>query len=357
MEQTIAGATATATHGSGRHCLSHYICKLRIATYDGQGKPVVQEITGGEELKAARCSLGSMGIVTEVVIPIRKQYFIEEHFCEYEDLNAVLAAEEEYPIQQFFLVPWRWTYLAQHRRETRSKRSCHASLYRAFWTFGMDRAFHWIIIALARWSPDFVTKFAFRSVLAMLVPRKWRVVDRSDRQLTMQHQLFRHIETELFVRQSRLAEMLDFTKWILQCSGGDEVQGRSEWDAAINECGVSTEFARLKGAYRHHYPICIRKVQADDGLITMSGSDDDEAWYAISFISYIHPSKRSGFFQFADTLTLLSAHLFSCRPHWGKHHNLSLDILKKLYPHYDKFKEVRDRLDPTDVFIPVWMSD
>ena len=30
-EQTIAGATSTGTHGSGRHCLSNYIQAVRVA--------------------------------------------------------------------------------------------------------------------------------------------------------------------------------------------------------------------------------------------------------------------------------------------------------------------------------------
>ncbi len=77
-EQTLAGATATATHGSGRHCLSHYICELRLAGYDSAGNPSVRVISEADELNAARCSLGAMGIVTEVTIPIRQQYSIEE---------------------------------------------------------------------------------------------------------------------------------------------------------------------------------------------------------------------------------------------------------------------------------------
>jgi FAD/FMN-containing dehydrogenase len=356
-EQTIAGATATATHGSGRHCLSHYIRSMRLATYDAQGSPVIRDITAGEELQAACCSLGALGIVTEVVIPIRPQYFIEEHFQQYAQLDAVLEAEAEYPLQQFFLIPWKWTFLVQHRREAKAVRSWHAPLYRAYWTWGMDHGLHWIIIAIARWLPDFSGPLAFRALLPFLVPRRWRVVDRSDRQLTMQHQLYRHIETELFVTKSRLAEMLSLTRWLLQYSAGENVTDHDVWAAAINDCGLSTQFKQLKGSYRHHYPICIRKVQADNGLITMSGSDGDEPWYAISFISYVHPDQRAGFFLFSEFITLLSIHLYSCRPHWGKHHELSPDAWRKLYPQYGKFQEIRDRLDPTNAFLPDWMCD
>lgn len=353
-EQTIAGATATATHGSGRHCLSHYICSLRLATYDADGNPVVREIADGDELRAACCSLGAMGVVTEVTIPIRRQYAVEEHFREYDRCEKVIAAEEEYPIQQFFYIPWRWNYLAQHRRETKASRSWHASFYRAFWTFGMDHGLHWIIIALARWLPDKFCPFAFRFLLANLVPRNWRVVDRSDRQLTMQHHLYRHIETELFVKKSNLPEMFELTKWLIELCAGREQAGRNEWTAAIDESGLASEFEQLKGCYRHHYPICIRKVLADKGLISMSGSAGDEPWYAVSLISYASVDKRSGFLQFASAITRLSIRLFAARPHWGKHYppNIAFD---NLYADYGKFLDIRDRVDPTESFLPTWM--
>ena len=32
--QTIAGATSTGTHGSGRHSMSHYVEEVRLARYD-----------------------------------------------------------------------------------------------------------------------------------------------------------------------------------------------------------------------------------------------------------------------------------------------------------------------------------
>ena len=37
-EQSIAGAIATGTHGSGKHSLSHYVQSLRIASFDATGE-------------------------------------------------------------------------------------------------------------------------------------------------------------------------------------------------------------------------------------------------------------------------------------------------------------------------------
>src|SRR5262245_15992433 len=101
-EQSIAGAAATGTHGSGRNSLSHYPQSVRLACYDPHtGEPTVREISTGPELRAIRCSLGSLGIVTSVRIPIRGQYQIEEHFRRYDRLEQVLEQEADYDLQQF----------------------------------------------------------------------------------------------------------------------------------------------------------------------------------------------------------------------------------------------------------------
>src|SRR3954447_3021094 len=131
-EQTIAGAISTGTHGSGRPSMSNFIDEIRLATFDASGVPVIRTISGGDELRAARCSLGSMGVIVSVGFWPRPAYRVEEHFRQYEDLGGVLAKENEYPLQQFFLVPWWWKYLAQHRRETAAPRSVWATLYRLY---------------------------------------------------------------------------------------------------------------------------------------------------------------------------------------------------------------------------------
>src|SRR5262245_28881736 len=158
-EQSIAGAAATGTHGSGRHSMSHYVEAVRLACYDPHtGEPTIREISSGPELRAARCSLGCLGIVTSVCLAIRLQYQIEEHFRRYERLEQVLEHEVTYDLQQFFLVPWRWDYFAQHRREVDRPRSRLAPLYRLYWGVGMDVGLHILVRLLARWLPAWCTR-------------------------------------------------------------------------------------------------------------------------------------------------------------------------------------------------------
>ncbi len=87
----------------GRHSLSHYVIGVRVARYDSHsGSAVIVDITDGDELRAARCSLGCLGVILSVKIQCRPKYLVEEHFREYVKLDDVLSAEQEYPLQQFY---------------------------------------------------------------------------------------------------------------------------------------------------------------------------------------------------------------------------------------------------------------
>ena len=150
-EQTVAGAISTGTHGSGRNSLSHYVLSVRIARYSPvSGQAVIDEIDDGEELRAARCSLGCLGVIVSVNMQCRPLYAVEELFREYRCLADVIEAEREFPLQQFYLVPWRWTYFAQHRRETKLPRSKLASLYHWYRFLVFDVAMHCLILFLVR---------------------------------------------------------------------------------------------------------------------------------------------------------------------------------------------------------------
>lgn len=355
-EQTIAGAAATGTHGSGKHSLSHYIDEVRIAHFDPvTGEPLIRCISAGNELRAARCALGCMGVVLSVAIRCRPQYLLEQHFQLTVNLEDVLDAEGEYPQQQFYLLPFRWDYLVQHRRESSKNVNWLSWLYRLYWFLTVDVALHIVVIALRRWlrSNSGIRAF-FKYLVPIAVIRGWRVIDRSQNLLTMQHELFRHIEVEIFVLRQHLPAALNYTKQLLQYLDGDrQAIERATWkqlvihglDGNVEECG----------SYTHHYPICIRKVLSDDTLISMASGAED-AYYALSFISYDRPTERASFFTFADLLVKTTAQLFDARPHWGKYCPIDAATASRLYPMLSEFGSVCDQRDPSHVFRNAWTA-
>lgn len=356
-EQTIAGAISTGTHGSGKHSFSHYAVEIRVAIYDPKtGEPIIKRICDGFELHAARCALGCMGIILSVTLPCQPQYMVEEHFRFYDGLDQVLKAEEDYPIQQFFLLPHNWRFMAQHRRTVETRRSLHAPLFHIYWFLGVDLGLHLILLLMTRIIRSrSLIRFFYRRIVPWTMVRGWRVVDKSQRMLTMEHELFRHIEIELFVKHSRLGKLLEFVYLLLlHCDGCTSAISDDVW-RQLEAAGLKSPLEELNGRYTHHYPICIRKVLPDDTLISMA-SGDDEPYYAVSFINYNVPSRREDFLAFASFLAHATALLYAARPHWGKVCPFDSDLTEKLYPRLNEFCRICDGLDPGGAFRNSWVD-
>jgi L-gulono-1,4-lactone dehydrogenase len=356
-EQTMAGAISTGTHGSGKSSLSHYIAEVRIATYDtATGEPVIRTISDGLELRAARCSLGCLGVIVSVGLWTCPQYRVEEHFCLYKTLDEVLAAEHEYPLQQFYFMPWSWRFYAHHRREVTQPRSWLAPLYRLYCFLAFDLGLHVLMQVPAKWwRSRWATHFFFRHLLPWSVIRHWKVTDKSQAMLVMKHELFRHIEIEVFVKRSRLDAAVSFVVELLRHFDGEPNALSPATQQRLQSLGLLESLVPCAGSYTHHYLICGRRVLPDDTLISLASSDDED-YYALSFISYARPCDRESFFQFAEHLVRTTAALFQARPHWGKHCPIDSATVAALYPHLAQFRNVCSRLDPTGRFRNEWVS-
>lgn len=286
----------------------------------------------------------------------RSQYCVEEHFYRYRNLDDVLTAEERFPLQQFFFVPWLWSYFAQHRREVVAPRSFLAKIYRGYFFCTFDIAFHLVVLAIARvLRSRRLAKVFYRFIMPFTVIRNWRVVDRSSDMLVMEHQLFRHIEIEVFVTRSKLAGILLYVEEILRHADGQPNAISSASRDRLASHGLWGPVEDLKGQFTHHYPICVRKVLPDDTLISMA-SGGTEPHYAISFISYARPDERESFFAFAEVLCHTTAALFDARPHWGKVCPLTETEASRLYLDLPRFRSECEQHDPSGTFRNDWVS-
>lgn len=356
-EQALAGAISTGTHGSGKNSLSHYAAEVRIATYDPEtGEPVILTISGGPELRAARCSLGCVGVILSISLWAVPCYRVEEHIRRHSTLNDVLASESEYPLQQFYFQPWSWEYYGQHRRVASSPRSWLAPLYRLYFFLTFDIGMHVVLLfLLRRLKSRSWLKFFYRWLLSWTVIRGWRVVDGSSAMLIMEHELFVHIEIEVFVKRSRLPGALSFVSELLRHFDGDSGALSSTIRDSLASRGLLDSILPCAGSYTHHYPICVRRILPDDTLLSMA-SGDGEDWYAISIISLAKPREREGFFLFANYLAQTTAALFEARFHWGKHCPIDANMVETLYPHLAEFRAVCQELDPGGRFRNEWTS-
>ena len=358
-EQTVAGATSTATHGSGNHSLSHFIQAVEIAHFDDQtGQPKLSRIDSGAELEAARCAIGLLGVVTKITFHCRPRYNVQEHSTAHASLSDVLDQETEFPLQQFYLMPWSWVYFGHHRVETERPRSRLRRVYRWYCFTVIDVGLHVVMFLLAKiLKQAWAIRFFFKRVLPFTILRQWKVVDDSHAMLTMEHELFRHIEIEVFVQRSKLQATVDFLSDVVKLCGRNESNDRQSMQPWMEQLGDHQDLSERQGQYVHHYPICFRRIRCDDALMSMAApSDSNEDWFAISFISYQWPSERDGFFKFANFIGPAIAKLFDGRCHWGKYNPLDRDTNERLYPRIKEFREIVDRYDPQGNFKNDWLE-
>jgi FAD/FMN-containing dehydrogenase len=360
-EQSVAGATATGTHGSGKHSLSHYVEAVSIAHYDElSGEAKITVVDAGPELHAARCSLGLMGVIVSLKFRCRPCYNIEERALAHDSLASVLALETNYPQQQFYLMPWSWRYFGHHRVETAANRSWYASLYRAYCFGVVDVGLHVVVFILVKLLKlAWPVRFFYQRVLPLTIIRNWKTVDNSTDMLIMEHELFRHVEIEVFVRRSQLERATQLLIDVISVFGDQELLNPQATRACLEESGRWDELAQHRGKYVHHYPICFRRIQPDATLISMASpaSEQEEDWYAISLISYQWPAERQGFFAFADFVGPTFAALFGGRCHWGKYNPLDRQAIKGTYPAEEEFQNIVQRFDPAGVFKNDWLRE
>jgi D-arabinono-1,4-lactone oxidase/FAD binding domain len=352
-EQTVAGAISTSTHGCGKNSLSHYVQEIRFAAYNNQtGEPEIFTVNSGEELRAARCSIGCMGIIISVKLEVIPKYYIAESKGVFDSIEGTLKDEEQYPLQQTYLIPYYWAYIVQRRQIVEAdayKLGTRLLYYRLYWLLISDILFHLNIkfINMISGNSNKLFSFFYSSVFPYLVIDPNGVVDKSHRQLVMKNQLFKHFEIELFVKKSNFPKTMSLVEDLLKVAAGTESEVSTNTFEQLKKIGLHDKLNELKGKHVHHYPICIRKVLPDDAMMSTCSSDK-ESYYSVSFICY--RKDRIGFKFFADFLTEATFKLFNARLHWGKHFSHDREKVSVLYPELGKFREICRKYDPSGVF-------
>lgn len=354
-KQTMAGAIATATHGSGRASLSHYVSSICVAAYDPEsGKARMFEWESGDALRAARCGLGCTGILLSVRIRVERDYLIEEKTQWFDRIDDILAQEGNYPRQQFYLIPWSWGWYAQLRRplgaESGVGPSSTARIHRVFRRVGVDMMLNGVVRLMSgplRWTD--AIRWFYRRVFPLIARSGMHVTDHSSHILTMRHDLYTHVEMELFVPAPHVTNAAAFVEWVLRWCGGESPQIPEALFHDDFGRDVKSEIEALRGGYVHDYPITFRRVLQDDTLISMTSGDEADAWYAISLITY--QDDRTPFFRVASFIAASMASAYRARPHWGKICPLDTEQIAALYPSLTRFRAHCASVDPDRVFV------
>jgi L-gulonolactone oxidase len=90
------------------------------------------------------------------------------------------------------------------------------------------------------------------------------------------------------------------------------------------------------------FPLEVRFSAADDAFLSPSAGRD-------SCYIAVHQYRGMEFETYFRGVEAIMRE-YGGRPHWGKRHYRSAAELSALYPDWDRFRAVRDRLDPGRVF-------
>ncbi|MFE7570747.1 D-arabinono-1,4-lactone oxidase [Streptomyces sp. NPDC057539] len=313
MEQTVAGATSTGTHGTGRDSASiaTQIRALELVTADGSPLRCSAD-ENPEVFAAARIGLGALGVVTAVTLAVEPVFLLtaREEPMAFDRVTAEFdqhVAENEH--FEFYWFP--------HTGNCNTKRNNRSAGHAA----PPGRLGGWIDDELLSNGAFQVACSLGRAVPAS-IPALAKISSRA-----LSARTYTDIPYKVFTspRRVRFVEM-------------EYALPREAAIGALREVKAMIERSPL----RVSFPVEIRTAPADD--ITLSTASGRESAY-IAVHLYRGTPYRS---YFTAVERIMTAH--GGRPHWGKIHTRDAAYLSGVYPRFDEFTALRDRLDPDRLF-------
>jgi FAD-linked oxidoreductase len=309
--QSISGATSTGTHGTGSAFggLATQIVALTLVTGDGTLLHI-SETENAELLPAARLGLGALGIIVDVTVQCVPAFLL--HAVEIaEPLDEVLDAflERSAAVDHFEFYWFPHTQTALTKTNTRLATDAPRA--------PLPRVGRWVDDELLANGVYRVT-CALGSVVPPLVPGFSRMAEKLSGRRD-----FTDLSPRVFVtnRTVRFREM----EYAIPLESVPD---------ALREVRALIE----KRGWKISFPIEVRSAAADDlWLSTASGR-------ATGYIAVHRYYRENPVDYFTAVEAIMRAH--GGRPHWGKMHYQDAESLRTVYPHFDDFVAVRDRLDP-----------
>jgi len=311
--QSLAGAIATGTHGTGARLpnLSAQVEGIELILADGSERA----LDGGDLLRAARIGLGALGVVVAVTlrcVPSFKLRGVDRP----ERLLDVLATLDERAHADHFEF---WTFphspLALTRTNTRTDAERKMPGRRREWFEDvlMDNHAFALLNRIGRRWPQAIP--AINRGASRVASRRERV-DWSFR----------------IFASPRLVRFTEMEYAVPRAAGPDAVRGARE----------------ILARHPVTFPVEFRLVAADDALLSPAYRRDS-AYVAVHVYEGMEWEA-----PFREVEALMSS--LGGRPHWGKWSFLGAEELAPRYPEWDAFQAVRNELDPGGTFENAWVT-
>ncbi|KOG39676.1 D-arabinono-1,4-lactone oxidase [Streptomyces decoyicus] len=318
MEQTVAGAAATGTHGTGRDSASiaAQITALELVTADGS----VLTCSAAENpdvFAAARLGLGALGVVSELTFAVEPEFLLtaREEPMAFDEVTArfdELVAENEH--FEFYWFPH--TGSCNTKRNNRSQGPAAPPGKVSGWVEDelLSNGVFQLVCTIGRAVPAAIPGIAKISSRALSA------------------RTYTDIPYKVFTspRRVRFVEM-------------EYALPRAAAVAALGELKALVE----RSDFKVSFPVEVRTAPADD--ITLSTASGRDTVYLAVHMYRGTPYEA----YFAAAERIMTAH--DGRPHWGKLHTRDAAYLADAYPRFGEFTAVRERLDPERRFANAYL--
>jgi L-gulonolactone oxidase len=318
--QTVAGAIATATHGTGLRVgnLSSYVTGARIA--NGLGELLtISAHSQADRLPAIACHLGQLGGLIEVSMRVVEDFDLEVSEALLDVESALDRMDDD--LQSDHL---RLHYLpgADKTFQWRATRIAPAAPGKAFSPARNHHAF------------SFFEKRCYEAMLygSMFVPS---VIPRANRWFAKRSYPLRRVTNgpnhDLFTMDCLFSQHT--TEWAVPLP-----HARKVIEEVIALC--------RRMPYAAHMPIEIRFAAGDE--VWMSPCQGAPRCYigAVSYRPFGKDLEHRRYFEHLEDLMLAAC----ARPHWAKTFTVASDRLRTIYPYWDQFQHVRAQMDPHGLF-------
>ena len=310
--QTIAGALSTSTHGTGRARtgLAAQVVGFHLIDSGGNVLPC-SERENEEVFHVGRVGLGALGILSTLtlrVVPAFQLCAVEEPMRVKDVLENIDQLVNGNDFFEFYWIP--------HTGWALTKRNNICDL-----PSDPPRRFaHW-------WNKIFMENIAFGALCYLgrmrpgLIPRLAKVLPSSGRveyvnasyKIFASKRLVRFYEMEYSINRESVVPALERVMKL------------------VDEEGLMLNF-----------PVEVRFTAPDD--VSLSTSHGRSSAYIA--VHVFKGMQYEPYFRAVEKIMMD----YCGRPHWGKIHFQSAESLSSLYPEYQRFIEVRNRLDPEGVF-------
>ena len=312
-EQTVAGAIATGTHGTGgrQASLSAQVAGLELVTAAGD-LLIADADSNPDILEFARLGLGALGILTSVTLRVEPLFTLEALEAPMRWDQGLARFDELVGTNEHFEMYWfpHTDRLLTKRNNRTLDPAEPLSRVRSWFDdeFLSNRVFGWVN-RLGNARPALVPRL---NRFAARAPSERRYSD-------VPHKVFTSHRAVVF-REMEYGVPLDVGLEALR-----ELRAlvdRSDW--------------------RIGFPVEVRTSPAD-GIPLSVASDRDTLYLAVHTNAQ---SDHRGYFRAVEDVM----RRYGGRPHWGKLHNRTAEDLADAYPRWQDFQVMRDRLDPDRIF-------